>query len=75
MGFTITRPNTTRLFCWGFIKSKVYATKVNNLQDLKQRIRVATALITPAMMRQVFRATKERWQTCFELQGGHIEMY
>ena len=70
-------PDLTPLdfFVWGFIKSKVYATKVNNLQDLKQRIWVAAALITPAMMRQVFRETKECWQTCFELQGGHIEMY
>lgn len=70
-------PDLTPLdfFVWGFIKSKVYATKVNNLQDLKQRIRVAAALITPAMIQRVFRATKERWETCFEVQGGHIEMY
>ena len=70
-------PDLTPLdfFAWGFIKSKVYQVKVNNLQQLKGRITAAVEQITPAMLNDVFRSTEERWGLCRDVQGGHIEMY
>lgn len=69
-------PDLTPLdfFAWGFIKGRVYKTKVRDLQDLKTRIRNAVTAISPAMLRNVFRATLERWGQCFEMNGGHVEI-
>ena len=60
-------------FLWGFVKDKVYGTKVRNLAELKQRIRKACAMITVAMLQMVSRATVTRWESCFEMDGGHVE--
>lgn len=60
-------------FAWGFIKQQVYRTKVPNLQVLKERIRQASAMITEDMLVNVFQATVRRWETCFEIDGGHVE--
>ena len=40
-------------FFWGFVKDKVYRTKVCNLAVLKQRLREACAMITVAMLQKV----------------------
>ena len=62
----------TDCFLWGFVKDKVYRTKVRNLAVLKQRIREACAMITVAMLQKVFRAVI-RWEPCFEMDGGQVE--
>jgi hypothetical protein len=56
-------PDITPLdfFLWGYVKSNVFRTPVNGLDDLKTRIRNAISAI-PA---DVLRATK----------GAHIEVY
>jgi hypothetical protein len=40
-----------------------------NIQELKNRVYDAFERITAHML-QVFRATVERWQQCFEMGGG-----
>ena len=55
-------------FLWGFVKDKAYSTKVRNLAVLKQWIREACA-----MLQKVFRATVTRWESSFEMNGGHVE--
>lgn len=60
-------------FLWGFVKDNVYRTKVQNLAVLIQRIRETCAMINVAMLHKVFRATVTRWESCFEMDGGHVE--
>ena len=69
-------PDLTPLdfFAWGYIKSLVYRTKVRDLADLTNRIREAVDSITPGMLANVFRCASERWQLCFEMEGGHVEL-
>lgn len=68
-------PDLTPLdfFAWGYVKSQVYKVKINSIANLKERIRQAVRNITPAMLNKVFEATVRRWETCMEVQGGHIE--
>lgn len=70
-------PDLTPLdfFAWGYIKNEVYRTRVRDLQDLRQRIRHAVDLITPRMLRAVFRSTTTRWEKCINIAGGHVELY
>ncbi|KAJ4448792.1 hypothetical protein ANN_00183 [Periplaneta americana] len=73
--WTPRSPDFTPLdfFAWGFIKQQVYRTKVPNLQVLKERIRQASAMITDDMLVNVFQATVRRWETCFEIDAGHVD--
>jgi hypothetical protein len=70
-------PDLTPLdfFVWGFIKSKVYKTKVPDPHDLRQRVYEAAQALTPSMLRDVFRATVERWEQCLEMEEGQVELY
>jgi hypothetical protein len=70
-------PNLTPLdfFAWGLIKSKVYRTTVPGLHDLRQHIYEAAQTLTPNMLRDVFRATVERWEQCLEMVGRQVELY
>ncbi|PSN54229.1 hypothetical protein C0J52_09258, partial [Blattella germanica] len=69
-------PDLTSLefFAWGYIKSLVYRTKVRDLANLTNRIREAVDSITPGKFAKVFRYASERWQLCFEMEGGHVEL-
>jgi hypothetical protein len=43
------------LFLWGYLKSKVYANKPNNLEDLKAAIRNEIQLISTETLAQVMK--------------------
>jgi hypothetical protein len=62
-------------FAWGFIKSKVYKTKVPDLHDLQQHIYEAAQALTPNMLRDVFRAPVVRWEQCLEMEERQVELY
>ncbi|PSN33103.1 hypothetical protein C0J52_19410 [Blattella germanica] len=70
-------PDLTPLdfFAWGFIKSKVYQNKINDLVVLKARIRQAVAAITPRMLENVFRETVTRFELCRDTDGAHVETH
>jgi hypothetical protein len=59
-------PDLTPLhfFAWSFRKCKV-----PDLHDLRQLIYEAAQALTPNMLRDVFRATVERWAQCHEMEG------
>jgi hypothetical protein len=74
----LPRLDTIRLldfFAWGFIKSKVYKTKVPDLRDLRQLIYEAAQALTPNILRDVFRVTVECWEQCLEMERGQVELY
>lgn len=60
-------------FLWGFMKSIVYRTPVQDLQDLEQRIEQAVRQITPEMVANCKRSLLERARCCVQQQGGHFE--
>lgn len=60
-------------FLWGFIKDNVYAERVHSLEELKNRVRRAIALITPQMLAKVHLETIKRARVCMAQEGGHIE--
>lgn len=68
-------PDLTPLdfFLWGYLKSKVYVTKPNDIEDLKQRIRHEIRQITPEMLRNVRDAFYFRLALCQERNGAHFE--
>ncbi|GBN13005.1 hypothetical protein AVEN_212692-1 [Araneus ventricosus] len=70
-------PDLTPLdfFLWGHIKGQVYATPSPTLQDLRRRINVACASVTPAMLRNVQREIQSRVQMCVVANGEDFEQY
>lgn len=68
-------PDITPLdfFLWGYLKSKVYVNRPNNIDDLKERIRQEIRLISPEVIENVQRETLYRIQKCLEVNGQQIE--
>lgn len=68
-------PDITPLdfFLWGYLKSKVYLNRPNNIDDLKERIRQEIRLISPEVIENVQRETLNRLQKCLEVNGQQIE--
>lgn len=68
-------PDLTPLdfFLWGFIKDKVMASAPTTPEDMKNRIRFACSLVTPAMLQRVRNSCQERIRKCLEVEGGHFE--
>ena len=61
------------LFLWGYLKSKVFANKPRNIQELKTAIREEIANITVEMLQRVMRNFKEQLQECMHVGGGHLK--
>ncbi len=62
-------------FLWGFIKSKVYATKPADIPELKDRIWAAFAQITVKMRQKSMLSYHERLEQVIENYGGHVEVH
>jgi hypothetical protein len=53
----------------------VYQVKVNDLQHLKARIRVAVATVTPNRLQATWNGVKYSLDICHATKGAHIEIY
>ena len=61
-------------YLWGFVKDTVFVPPVPaNLQELRDRITAAVALIDPDMLTRVWNELDYRLHFCRINQGGHIE--
>ena len=61
-------------FClWGYLKSKVYCPRPNNLNELQAKISNEVAQIDPAMVRRAVMDMKARAVKCIAAGGGHFE--
>ena len=61
-------------FClWGYLKSKVYCPRPNNLNELQAKISNEVAQIDPAMVRRAMMDMKARAVKCIAAGGGHFE--
>jgi hypothetical protein len=75
MGSTVTRPESTRFFLWGHIKTNIYKTKVDDIDELKARITDEIEAIKKDTLSNVFLEIKKRLTFCIDVQGGSFEQY
>lgn len=68
-------PDLTPLdfFLWGYLKSKVYATKPQDLDDLRGRITQEVQLIPPETYRNAVSAVYNRLAHCQAVEGQQFE--
>ena len=70
-------PDVTPLdfFFWGYIKSQVFQTPVDNLVQLRRRIRDAVQTVTNAMLTKTWRELLTRLECLRDNGGRHVEIY
>jgi hypothetical protein len=57
---------------WGYLKSKVYTHRPENLQALKDAIRWEIAALPPAMTKRVMQAFRNRLEEYIANDGHHL---
>lgn len=62
-------------FLWGYVKDKVYATSIEDLDTLKQRISEVIASVTPDMLANTWREIEYRLDVLRATNGAHVEVY
>ena len=60
-------------FLWRFLKSKVFFTRPQNLEELEQ-IRASCGLVTQDLLQKVRQECVKRWLKCLEIGGSHVEV-
>jgi hypothetical protein len=68
-------PDLTPLdyFLWGYVKARVYHTRPENPEELKDRIRNVFASVDAAMLERVHDCGVRRYAQCRERQGHQFE--
>lgn len=61
-------------FVWGFVKDRVYASKVNNTEEMKRKIREAFEEIDVPMLRRVWADLEHRLDYLRANNGKHVEI-
>jgi hypothetical protein len=64
----------TSFFLWGYVKDKVYATKVTGVEGLKTRIRDVITTINRGMLARTWEQLEFRLDVLRAIQGAHIEV-
>ena len=59
-------------FLWGYLKSKVYASKPKTIEELKANIKAEIAAITPEMLSNTMKNAQKRAAFCVSNGGGHL---
>ena len=60
-------------FLWGYIKTKVYKTTVNDTADLKERIEQGIKAIKNETLENVFDGIVKRLKFCISVNGDTFE--
>ena len=60
-------------FLWGYLKSRVYQTPPQNLEDLRNRITAEVPSLPRNMVRRAVMDMESRAPLCIERNGAHIE--
>ena len=62
-------------FLRGFLKSKVYSTQPQNLEELEQKINsIMRSTYTQDLLQSVRQECAKRWLKCLENGGSHVEV-
>ena len=69
-------PDLTPLdfFVWGYIRSKIYRSRISNIDELKTRITEVANSIAPEMLLNVYEGVEDRFQSCIDKNGAHVEL-
>ncbi|XP_017795069.1 PREDICTED: uncharacterized protein LOC108576567 [Habropoda laboriosa] len=59
-------------FLWGYLKSKVYASKPQTIDELKANIRAEIIAIPPEMLEKVMENAAKRAHFALDNKGGHL---
>ena len=59
---------------WGYVKNRVYAQPIRDMNDLQEKIREAFSSISVSMLGNVFDEFKRRLRDCELLNGGKVEV-
>jgi hypothetical protein len=69
-------PDLTHLdFFWGFVKDILCRKKVQNVNELRDRIVRAAKCVTNEMLTSMWRETEYRLDVCRTTNGAHIDIY
>ena len=60
-------------FLWGYLKSKVYARKPRNIDELKNKIKEEIASIPLEVIHRVVENIRNRLEECLKRDGHHLE--
>jgi len=60
-------------FLWGYLKNKVYTTRLRTLDELKQRIQDEIHSIPAEMLQRSMRNLNSRFQECIRTGGRHLK--
>ena len=71
----IPRHNPVDFFVWGYVKDRVYATHVPDLNTLRRRITDAVASITQEILHNVWREVEYRLDVLRVTRGAHVEVH
>ncbi len=63
------------IFLWGYVKTKVYKTKVNDIADLKDRVEQEIKVIKKETLENVFNGIVKRLKFCIDVNGDTFEQY
>lgn len=62
-------------FLWGYMKNKVYARRVLDVNELRERIIQAAAKIPRDMIRRATHSVIRRARMCVEKGGGYFQQH
>nr|XP_005998403.1 PREDICTED: uncharacterized protein LOC102358965 [Latimeria chalumnae]XP_005998404.1 PREDICTED: uncharacterized protein LOC102358965 [Latimeria chalumnae] len=60
-------------FLWGYVKTVVYSSKLQSLDELRARITNAIHKITQQQLENVFNELENRIERCITKRGGYVE--
>jgi len=58
---------------WSILQEKVYRHRINDLDELKQRLRVEWSKLDHAVVTAAIRQWRRRLSACVQADGGHFE--
>ena len=70
MAPSLTGPNSSRLFLWGYLKSKVYSNCPTDLYALTENIQEEITKLSEETLQAVTRSFVTRVHLCIEEGGG-----
>jgi hypothetical protein len=70
--FFLPRLDEMDFFLWGYLKSRVYTSRPQTLQDLKRNIQQETANIPINMLERVMRNSRIWFNRCIDNGGRHL---
>ncbi|PNF14991.1 hypothetical protein B7P43_G01527 [Cryptotermes secundus] len=70
-------PDLTPLdfFLWGYVNDRVFVPPVNDLPDLRARIRETIATVPTDMLERTWQEIEYRLDTVHATNGAHVEVY